>query len=96
MANISNTVNLNIKIDNQLKKEATSILNDLGLNMSVAVNMFLTQVVKKQAIPFEITQQSKPNRNMRKALKEAEKIANNPNRKTHRNVDELMKELMDE
>lgn len=53
------TVNLNVKIDNRLKQEANDILNDLGLNMSVAINMFLTQVVNKQGIPFDIVKGNK-------------------------------------
>ena len=96
MANVSNTVNLNVKIDDKLKKEATDILNDLGLNMSSAINVFLTQVVKEQGIPFEISRNPKPSRELRKTLKEAEKIAKDPNRKTYNSVDELMKELIDE
>lgn len=64
MVNMSNTVNLNVKIDNNLKKEATNVLNDLGLNMSSAINIFLTQVVKEQGIPFEITRNPKPNRKL--------------------------------
>ena len=36
------------------KETATIILKDLGLNMSTTINMFLTQIVKRNDIPFEI------------------------------------------
>ena len=52
MANSLSAINVNV--DSKLKKDATNILNDLGLNMSTAINIFLTQVVKKDGIPFEI------------------------------------------
>lgn len=93
MANASNIVNLNVKIDDKLKKEATNVLNDLGLNMSSAINVFLTQVVKEQGIPFEISRNPKPSRELRKALKEAEKIAKDPNCPKYETMEEFIKAL---
>ena len=49
---------INIQIDSNIKKEATSVLTELGLSMSSAINLFLKQVVKKNGIPFEITNMS--------------------------------------
>jgi DNA-damage-inducible protein J len=50
---------LNIRIDEKLKKQATKTLNDLGLDMSGAVKIFLTQVVKDQELPFRPSRNSK-------------------------------------
>ena len=52
------TTNINVRTDSQLKASAKSVLDDLGLDMSTAINMFLCQVVYRQAIPFEV---AKPN-----------------------------------
>jgi len=46
--------NINIRTDNDLKAKAQSVLADLGLDMSTAINLFLHQIVYRQAIPFEI------------------------------------------
>ena len=46
---------INIQVDSDVKKEATMVLTDLGLSMSSAINLFLKQVIKKNGIPFEIT-----------------------------------------
>lgn len=46
---------INIQIDSNVKKEATLVLTDLGLSMSSAINLFLKQVIKKNGIPFEVT-----------------------------------------
>jgi 8-oxo-dGTP diphosphatase len=46
---------INIQVDTELKKDATSVLTDLGLSMSTAISLFLKQVVKKNGIPFEVT-----------------------------------------
>lgn len=91
MANYTSAVNVNV--DSEIKKQATEILNDLGLNMSTAINMFLTQVVKQDGIPFEV-KNPKPSRKLKKALKEADKIASGKIKsKGYRNVEELFKAL---
>lgn len=48
------TTNLNVRVDESLKKRAEELLNNLGMNMSTAVNVFLRQVVRVHGIPFEI------------------------------------------
>jgi DNA-damage-inducible protein J len=57
------TTNINIRTDGELKAKAQSVLADLGLDMSTAINVFLTQIVYRKAIPFEI---SKPVRKQAK------------------------------
>jgi len=46
--------NINICTDSELEARAQLVLADLGIDMSTAFNIFLTQMVEKQAIPFEI------------------------------------------
>ena len=46
---------LNINVDKRLKQEAKDTLEDLGLDLTTAVTLYLTQVVKKKRIPFEIS-----------------------------------------
>ncbi|MDR1001487.1 MAG: type II toxin-antitoxin system RelB/DinJ family antitoxin [Clostridiales bacterium] len=48
------TTNLNIRIDEDLKKQAEGIFNELGLNMSTALTVFLRQTVRSNGIPFEM------------------------------------------
>ena len=93
MENVSNMGNINIRVDNALKKEASELFNDLGLNLSTAINIFLTQCVKEQAIPFEI-KQPKPSRRLKKALKEAEKITSGKIKsKGYNSFEELLEDL---
>lgn len=47
-------VSTNIKIDSALKQESQALFESLGLNLSTAVNMFLRQSVREQAIPFRV------------------------------------------
>ena len=46
---------INIRTDSELKAKAQTVLSDLGLDMSTAINVFLKQLICKQAIPFEIS-----------------------------------------
>lgn len=46
---------VNIRMDSDLKQSAEQLFAELGLNMSVAFNMFARQAVRERRIPFEIT-----------------------------------------
>jgi DNA-damage-inducible protein J len=46
-----------MRIDPVLKKEAMSILKDLGLSLSGAVTIFLKAVVREQGLPFRMSTQ---------------------------------------
>ena len=46
--------NLNIRIDDTLKKQAEVICSDLGISLSTATTMFFKQVVRYNGIPFEL------------------------------------------
>jgi len=50
--------NINISADNELKAKAQSVLAGLGLDMSTAITLFLSQVVYRQAMPFEVAESS--------------------------------------
>ena len=51
---MSETTNLNIKIDRDLKLRADKLFNEMGMNLTTAVNVFVRQAVLEQAIPFQI------------------------------------------
>lgn len=49
------TTNLNVRVDDAVKKEAEQLLSELGMNMSTAINIFLRQMLRVHGIPFDIT-----------------------------------------
>lgn len=63
-------ISTNIKIDPVLKQESQALFESLGLNLSTAVNMFLRQAVREQAIPFRVGTPL-PNAETRKAIEDA-------------------------
>ena len=43
-----------VRVDDKLKKEATEVFSELGLDMTTAVKLFLKQSVLMRSIPFEL------------------------------------------
>lgn len=52
---MNDTTSMNLRIDKSLKKEAEQLFDSLGINMTTAINIFLRQAVREQAIPFLIS-----------------------------------------
>lgn len=51
---MSKETKVTARIDPQLKKEAESLLDDMGLNFSVWITLATKALVNEQKIPFEI------------------------------------------
>jgi len=49
------TTNVNIRMDTKEKIEFEKIVNNLGVSMSTAFNMFAKAVVREERIPFAIS-----------------------------------------
>ena len=87
------TVNMRIRMDTELKKQADAMLADMGLNMTTAMNMFLRQVVRQGKIPFEIATDI-PNAETLAAMKEVDDMINGKiPAKKYTSTDELFKDL---
>ena len=87
------TVNMSIRMDTELKKQADAMLSDMGLNMTTAMNMFLRQVVRQGKIPFEIATDI-PNSETLAAMKEVDDMINGKiPAKKYTSTDELFKDL---
>lgn len=63
-------VSTNIKIDPELKEQAQDLFESLGMNLTTAVNIFLRQSVREQAIPFRIGEPA-PNAETLQAIRDA-------------------------
>ena len=63
-----------VRVDDQLKKEATAIFNELGLDMSTAVKLFLKQSVLTKSIPFKLTLDEYSKEEVEQAKKDIQKL----------------------
>lgn len=81
------TATIQVRVDEQTKTQAQSVLGALHLSMSEAVKLFLRQLVLQNGLPFEV---KIPNALTAKTLRESEEGID-----LHRvsSVDELFEEL---
>ena len=90
------TTTINIRVDSELKQSAEELFNDLGLNMSSAITMFLKSAVSYDGIPFELKRNT-PNTKTQIALSEYEEMKKNPeNYKRYNSFDEIVKEVLED
>lgn len=47
--------NVNIRMDEQLKKQFDKFCSDIGMSMTTAICIFAKKAVREQKIPFEIS-----------------------------------------
>ncbi|CDX03941.1 MAG: type II toxin-antitoxin system RelB/DinJ family antitoxin [Bacillota bacterium] len=86
------TTNISIRMDADLKAQADTLFNELGMNLSTAFNIFVRQSLREGRIPFEISL-NQPNAETIAAMQEAERIAHDPNAKRYSDVEEALREL---
>ena len=53
-------INVNIRMDKNVKEQADNLFNELGFNLTTAVNAFVKQALRERAIPFKIKTDSDP------------------------------------
>lgn len=53
---MTNTL-IQVRIDDSLKKKATKVFEEVGLDLSTAIKIFLKRSVQKKGIPFAMNQE---------------------------------------
>lgn len=86
------TTNLNIRTDKVIKEQAEQIFNELGLNMTTAINMFLRTTIREQGIPFEL-KLNVPNETTEEAIKEGKRMMAAPSTPRYSSIEALKKAL---
>lgn len=89
---MANTTPTQIRIEENIKKQAVELLEGLGLNLSDAVNIFLKQVILQNGIPFEVKYpEYKPE--VIEAMEEAKRISREPNTKRYSSFSEALEDI---
>ena len=86
------TTNLNIRIDTDVKERAETLFNELGLNMTTAISIFLRTAIREQRIPFSLKLDI-PNAATAAAIEEGRRIARDGSVKGYSDMDALRKAL---
>ena len=72
----------------EVKAAAEQLFNELGLNLTTAVNIFLRQAIRTGGIPLEIKVNT-PNEITASAIAEGRRIMRDKNAKGYHTMDEL-------
>lgn len=83
------TTMIHVRVDEQVKVQATETLAGMGLTVSDAVRVFLTRVIADQEMPFAV---KAPNAASRVAIAEAAEIVKS-RRARFATADELMNDI---
>lgn len=86
------TVPTQVRVDENLKKQATELFLNLGMDMSSAINIFLKQCVLRGGLPFSVEiPQYRPE--VMDAMEEAKKLSKDPNAKRYSNFSAALGDL---
>ena len=83
------------RTDEEVKSHAKAIFEDLGLDMSTAINIFLKKCIREEGIPFSV-KKTKLNADSLKAFNEVETMIkdNFKNVKQYDNTNALFSDLL--
>ena len=90
-------INVNIRMDKDVKEQADKLFNELGFNFTTAINAFVKQSLRERAIPFHIKATSPIS--VRAALRtafrdaQAQSVLNGTDDMTMEEIDEIIAEV---
>ena len=82
------TIPTQIRIDTNVKEQATILFDELGMDMSGAVNIFLRQCILHGGLPFAVVI-PQYNQETLNAMAEARRIAEDANVRGYKTMKEL-------
>lgn len=86
------TTNLNIRTEKESKDQAERIFDELGLNMTTAINIFPRTTIREHGNPFELKLDA-PNESTIAAIEEGRKLMDDPNTHRYTSIDALKEAL---
>ncbi|MCD8049048.1 MAG: type II toxin-antitoxin system RelB/DinJ family antitoxin [Clostridia bacterium] len=80
--------NINVRTDETVKVMCESLYENLGMNMSTAINIFLRQSLRVNGLPFEV-KADVPNETTLAAFREGDEILADTSVKGYTNIKDL-------
>lgn len=88
----NNTAVINFNTDPKLKSEAKKVLDEMGLNFSIALNAYLRKLIVEKRIEF--TMPEIPNARLRRAIRNGEKELKSGKLKFYTTHEDFEKDLL--
>ena len=89
---MAKTASLNIRLDEDVKRNAERVYAYYGLSLAEAVTVFIHQSCNIGGMPFDL-RPSHPNTVTLAAMAEADRISRDPNVKGYRDMNALFEDL---
>lgn len=70
---------VNFRIDENTKKELEQVCDELGINVTTALNIFIKKMIREKRIPFDVSIDPFYSESNIKALKESKRELKNGN-----------------
>jgi len=86
------STNISIRTSVEVKEAAEKLFDDLGLNLSSAVNVFLRQAIRVGGLPFDV-KVSSPSEITAEAIAEGRRLMKDSSAKGFHSIEELRAEL---
>lgn len=85
---------IQIRIDEKLKKQSMELFNNLGLDMSEAITIFLEQCVLHNGLPFAVEMPAY-SQEVIEAMEEAKTLSQDPSAKRYPSFSDALEDLDD-
>lgn len=87
------SVNVNFRVDENVKRESEYLFDELGISMTTALNMFLRACLRCNGLPLDLY--LKPNEETLEAMEEVKRMEEHPEQyKGYTDVDRMFEELL--
>ena len=83
------TTTLTIRMDDTLKAEAEEFFEEIGMNLTTAINCFFKTCLAAGEIPFKLGRRKRIEARIRAAYEEAKAVARDPNAPHCTDLDKL-------
>ncbi|MDR2090519.1 MAG: type II toxin-antitoxin system RelB/DinJ family antitoxin [Clostridiales bacterium] len=90
--NTAKSETLQVRINKETKKQAESILKEMGLSTRDAINIYFAQIINTNGIPFIIRAKT-PNKTTLEAFQEIEEIKSGKLPRNPQTLDGFIKEM---
>lgn len=88
------TIPTQIRIEEKLKKQSVELFNNLGLDMSGAITIFLKQCVLHNGLPFAV-EMPHYSQEVVEAMAEAKALSRDPSTKRYQSFSDALEDLDD-
>jgi len=96
MALTSQTTTVNVRVDESIKRNVETLFDNMGMNISTAVNMFFRQCLLEEALPFQPRARNAVS--LKDALREAQEqaVTNGTSNMTLSEINEIIEKVRNE